>query len=91
MVRVIDDYVIENDELNYTVKVDKHKVSVDKNGVETQVFDTKGHYTSFPGAVKGIRNLMVANSLSEKVMSLDEALKTIQDIDKRFEELIVNE
>ena len=46
MIRVNNDYVIDADEMCYTVKIDKHKTYTDKNGRASHVYDIKGYYNS---------------------------------------------
>lgn len=85
MIRVIGDYLIDVDELNYTVKVDKHRTAIDKKtGAELPVYEVKGYYNSLDAAIKGVRDLAIANSLKGAEMSLNEAVKAVADITDWF-------
>ena len=93
MIRVNDDYIIEVDSLNYTVKRDAHKtrVTVDKDtGEETEnnVFVTVGYYKNFASAIESVIGDMNRRQLSEGVHSLKESLNIILENNKRFSELL---
>ena len=80
MIRVNNDYVIEVDPLNFTVKLDGHKKTVNqKTGEESDVFYTVGHYTKLSGALSGCLRDMQARKLMEGEYDLKEAIKVVSD------------
>lgn len=93
MIRVNDDYIIDVDPHNYIVKRDLHKERVtvnDKTGEETRTpsYYTVGYFGDLPSAVRGIIRDMNRQGLSEGTFSLTEAVKMVQDNNKRFYDLL---
>lgn len=85
MIQIIDDYVIDVDENNYTVKIDKHKQTTDKKGNVSNVYTIVGYYNNLKNAIIGIKNDMIRKSLSDGIISLESAIKRIEDISNRLE------
>ena len=86
MIKVIDDWYITVDSYptNYTVrrgegKKDKNNKWLDK---------PKGYFNSLNGAVKEIRQLIIAEHLKNSTRTLENALDTISEVDARFEKLM---
>lgn len=93
MIRVNKDYVIDNDTLCYTAKLDNHKQTIKKNkisGVETVVdtYTVVGYYHSIEGAIKGVIEDMIKRELSEGVYELKEALSIIKEYNDKFETIL---
>jgi hypothetical protein len=93
MIRIDEDYIIDVDPHNYIVKRDLHKERVtvnDETGEETRtpVFNTVGYFGDIPSAVRGIIRDMNRTELSGGVFSLTEAVKMVQDNNKRFYDLL---
>lgn len=93
MIRVSEDYIIDVDPHNYIVKRDLHKVKVkvdDETGEETQSpqYYTVGYFGDIPSAIRGIIRDMNRTELSGGVFSLTEAVKMVQDNNKRFYDLL---
>ena len=85
MIRVHKDYVIDADEMCYTVKIDKHKTYTDKNGRVSHVYDIKGYYNSLESALLGVKRDMTRSALSETdEVSINEAIKIIRKINDDF-------
>lgn len=84
MVRVNEYYVIDVDERNYTVKLDKHKT--DKKG--NAVYDVCGYYGTIEGAIKGVINSMNSKSLADGIHTLEQALNIVATNNKQFEEML---
>lgn len=80
MVRINDEYVIDVDEMNYTVKIDMHK----KNKKGEDVYKTVGYYTTMKNALDGVVNNRIARKLLDKDYSLEEALTTIRTIHQEY-------
>lgn len=87
MIRVNEDYIIEVDALNYIPKIDKHKVSKDKDGKERAVFDTIGYCSTLAGALCKIKEDMYKDCIAEKEISLYEALNELKRVNKEFENI----
>lgn len=84
MIRVNDDFVIDVDQYNYTAMRDRHKTTVDKDGNESPVYTTIGHYNNLEHALYGIRNWISTNKLSEKDSNLIEAINIIRQTNDEF-------
>lgn len=93
MIRVNDDYVIEIDSLNYTVKRDLHKKTLKKDKstgeeVETDLLKTVGHYNNLSSAIKGVISDMNRLKLSSGVHELQEAVNIVLENNRRVSELL---
>lgn len=85
MIRVNEDYVIEVDQYNFTVKFDKHKKYLnEKTGTETDVYDIVGHYSTLEGALSGCLKDIQIKKLSDKIYSLESAIKCVRETTKEF-------
>lgn len=85
MIKVNEDYVIDVDQYNFTVKFDRHRKWLnEKTGVEVDVFDTVGHYSSLESALYACLKDMQVRKLSDEDMSLAKALKVVRDTTRRF-------
>lgn len=84
MVRVNEQYVIDVDERNYTVKLDKHKT--DKKG--NPIYDVCGYYGTLETAIKGVIGSMNKSKLSQGTHTLEEAVKIVCENNKQFEEML---
>lgn len=80
MIRINDDYVIEVDELNYTLKQDMHKK--DKEG--NHVYKTYGYYNNLESAFKGAIEVQTKKSLANTEISLYDAVTCVRNIHKEF-------
>lgn len=89
MISVYGDYVIDVDDMNYTVKLDRHKTVTDKNGNTTDVYDTKGYYNTLKSALRGVRDMVVSDKLSQEDMSLNQAVKTVVEVNQKFEDIML--
>lgn len=83
MIRVIDDYVVERGPYDYMLARDTGKV---KKGC--RVLKPISYHASLRKAILALREYCVGKSLSEKDMSLCEAIDAIRQCDKRFEDLL---
>lgn len=93
MVRVNDDYIIDVDSLNYTVKRDAHKTRIvkDKDTLEekeVETFVTVGYYGDLAGAIKGVIKDTNRRELSEGVHDLKSALAIVKSNNDSFEKLL---
>lgn len=93
MVRVNDDYIIEVDQLNYTVKRDLHKerISEDKitgEAVSIPMYSLVGFFGDLGQAIWGIVRDMNRYDLANGEHDLKEALKIIKSNNKKFMDLL---
>ena len=85
MIRVNDDYVIEVDDMSYTIKQDMHRKQIDKKtNEEKDVYVSRGYFTSLAGALQRVKELIVANSLNNGEMSLEQAIMCAVEVNKEF-------
>lgn len=85
MIRVNNDYVIDVDPYNFTVKFDRHRKYLnEKTGIETDVYDTVGHYSTLEAALEGCLKDMQVRKLADGEISLTKALKAVRDTTRRF-------
>lgn len=95
MVRVNEDYIIDIDSYNYTVKLDQHKkIQVkDKTSgeyVSVDSFKTVGYYKDMSQAIKGIIEDINRRELSSGSFTLEESLKIILKNNNKVSELLEN-
>lgn len=93
MIQVNDDYLIEIDSCNYTVKRDLHRVStkIDKvtgEDVRTPVYSTVGYFGTLAGAIKGVIDDMNRTQLKNGEYELQEALTVILENNRQFSKLL---
>ena len=84
VIRVNEDYVIDVNRYEYTVKCSKH--TVDKKGEE--VFETVGHYSTPEHAIKGVIGSMNKKQLSDGIHSLEQVVKIIVSNNAKFYDLL---
>ena len=81
MVQVLEDYLIDVSEMNYTVKV--------RNGFTNSgevSWKHLGYYGTMHGALKGIAEAQKRKRLKKGIHSLEEAVQIILDADKALED-----
>lgn len=93
MIRLNDDYLIEIDSCNYTVKRDLHRirVKIDKvTGEESRTpdYSTVGYFGTLPGAIKGVIEDMNRTHLKNGEHDLQEALAVILENNRKFSQLM---
>lgn len=85
MINLRDDYVIEVDPLNYTLKKDM-KTKDKKTG--NPVYKIIGYYSTLESCIKGFIDLMQREKLAEGEYTLNEALNALRDIYSEFNTLL---
>jgi len=93
MVKVNDDYFIEIDSLNYTVKRDEHKTREEKvKGSDevkvVPVVTTVGYYYDLATSISGIIKDMNRRQLGEGTHELHEAVNMVMNNNRHFEILL---
>ena len=86
MIKVIDDWYItvETNPTNYVVR----KGSGERREKKGWSDDARGYFTSLHGAIKYIREQIIAERLSTACTPLSDAIATISEVDARFEKII---
>lgn len=93
MVKVNDDYIIEIDSLNYTVKRDEHKTREEKvKGSDevkvVPVFTTVGYYYDLVTSIRGVIKDMNRRELGSGTHTLQEAVDIVLKNNRRVTELL---
>ena len=86
MIKVIDDWyvTVETSPINYVVRKGNGEREKKKGWCD----DAKGYFSSLRGAVKYIREQIIAERLSTACTPLPDAIATITEVDARFEKLM---
>lgn len=85
MIRILDDYVVVPGPYDYMLAKDTGRI--DKKTKEPIVKPISYH-GSLRTAIMALREVMVRKSLGEVDESLSEALRTLQSVNKRFEDVL---
>lgn len=91
MIRVNENYIIDIDSYEYTVKRDLHRkrtVKIKGEELEVDNFSTVGHYSSLTSAVKGVIESMNKCMLRDKTHTLEEAVAIVMENNNRVSELL---
>lgn len=86
MIKVFNDYVIDADDNNYIVKIDRHKQYTDKNGKTSNVYSVIAYCSTLGGALLKIKEDSIRKEIRENVLSLSEAISRIEAITNEFEQ-----
>ena len=86
MIKVMDDWyvTVETSPINYVVRKGNGEREKKKGWCD----DAKGYFSSLRGAVKYIREQIIAERLSTACTPLPDAIATITEVDARFEKLM---
>lgn len=84
MIKLIHDYVIDINQSNYILMLDRHKK--DKKG--NDVYDVLAYCSDFQRAIQKAKEACAKKKLSDGVYSLDEAVEIIRKINDEFTELL---
>ena len=84
MIRINEDWVVDVDEYNYTLKQDLHKKTPrkNKNGTveEIDAYKVRGYYSNLSCVLNRLLDIVVTDSLSgDEEISLKEAIGRIED------------
>lgn len=91
MIRLFGNWIIEVDNLNYTLsQVTGKRLRIKKDGTEVTENVTKayGYFTGISGALFCLRDILVRQRLAEGIYSLDEALRAICEEDECIRNLL---
>ena len=86
MIKVIDDWYItvETNPINYVVR----KGNGERREKKGWSDDAKGYFTSLRGALKFIRDQIIAEQFSTACTPLPDAITAISEVDARFEKIM---
>ena len=86
MIKIIDDWyiTIETNPINYVVR----KGNGERREKKGWSDDAKGYFTSLRGALKFIREQIIAERLSTACTPLPDAITAIVEVDARFEKIM---
>jgi len=86
MIKVIDDWYItvETNPINYVVR----KGNGERREKKGRSDDAKGYFTSLRGAIKFIRDQIIAEQFSTACTPLPDAITAISEVDARFEKIM---
>lgn len=88
MIILNNDYFIDVDDFNYTLKRDTHKKYADKNGKEINVTEVISYFSSLENALIGAKNYFINQSLQDDIYSLKEAVNIVINVNLEFERMI---
>ena len=89
MIRINEDYIIDVDEAQYTLKQDAHKTSIDKRtGAESPVYYVVGYYRNLENALRGYIRIQTDKRLKGGEYALREALDVIREEREKVERMI---
>lgn len=91
MIRLFGNWIIEVDNLNYTLsQVTGKRLRIQKDGTEVTENVTKayGYFTGISGALSCLRDILVRQRLADGIYSIDEALRAIREEDDRIKNLL---
>lgn len=97
MIRINDDWIIDIDKYNYTLRRDMHTTrTVKKNGeeVEEDVYTAVGHYSSLDKAFENLGKEIIRYKLIDgeyTIKTAVEAIRECQDEWRRLTDEIKNE
>lgn len=93
MIKVNENYIIDIDSYNYTVRRDLHRKKNVKSQITGEItevddFATVGHYGSLGSAVKGVIDNMNRCKLREGIHTLEEAVAIVLENNNKVAELL---
>lgn len=87
MINIQDKYLIEVDDLNYTVYINKPRQRI-KDGKEYTLYPVVGYYGSLGNALFAIRGRLIRDGLKNLDGPLQNAIDRVQEINAEFEEVM---
>lgn len=86
MIRIIDDYIVDSDSMNYTLYREIHGQTKDGEPLLTR--KPLGYFTSLESAIKYCRQDYIRREHQKADMTLSDALDTIVECNRRFEQIL---
>ena len=90
MIRINDDWIIDIDKYNYTLRRDMHTTRIiKKNGkeVEENVYITVGHYSSLDKALENLGKEIIRYKLMSAEYDLKTAVEAIRECRNEWQRL----
>lgn len=90
MIRINEDWIIDIDKYNYTLRRDMHTTrTVKKNGaeIEEDVYTTVGHYPSLKKALENLGNEIIRYKLMDGEYTLKTAVEAIRECCDEWEKI----
>jgi len=91
MIRINDDWIIDIDKYNYTLRRDMHTTRIiKKNGkeVEENVYITVGHYSSLDKALENLGKEIIRYKLMGAEYDLKTAVEAIRECHDEWRQLV---
>lgn len=86
MIRIIDDYLVDSDGMNYTLYREIHGQT--KEGEPLVTRKALGYFTSLESAIKYCRQDYIRREHQKADMTLSDALDVIAEANQRFEQIL---
>ena len=90
MIRINDDWIIDIDKYNYTLRRDMHTTRIiKKNGkeVEENVYTTVGHYSNLDKALENLGKEIIRYKLMSAEYDLETAVEAIRECRDEWQRL----
>ena len=84
MINLIHDYVVDVNQYNYILMIDRHRQ--DKKG--KPVYETLSYHGDLEGAIFAAKRDYVKKQLGEEPCVLDEAIRIINQVHEEFSDLL---
>lgn len=91
MIVINNDYFIDVDDMNYTLKRNTHKTYIDKKGKEIKVTEVISYFSSLENAIIGAKNYFINKSLQDDIYSLKEAVSIVTNANLEFEQMLMGQ
>lgn len=88
MIRINEDYIIDCDEVQYVLKLDRHKTETGKDGKERPIYDNLGYYSTLENALRGYIGILTRKRHATVEMSVYDALRVIGEEREALERLL---
>lgn len=83
MIIINDDWLVDVDDYNYTLKRDTHRIvqrkQRDGSVTSDKVYTTKGHFSSLDKALERLGSEMIRDKLKDADIDLNTAVNTIRE------------
>lgn len=92
MIRINENWIVDVDEYNYTLKRDMHKTRTikqkDGSTKEEEVYNTQGHFSSLDKALNRLGEEMVRERLKVPEIDLNTAVQAIRECTEEWRQLV---
>ena len=88
MIRINDDWIIDVDERNYTLRKDLHRVTKSKDGTETPAYKTIGYFSAVSKALDALGEEIIREHLNAPINGLQELADAFRAARAEWRELV---